>query len=104
MAIISISSILSWGIFGLLLSYNIQIAHGQDVECPNLFDNDAWTRVELNGGGLIFRYAIVLSASASSEDSIMCGYLQSDTVGWVGFGISPEGMCLCMGGDVISCD
>ena len=74
------------------------------LECPNIFDIDAWTDVELNDERLSFRYAIVLSASGSPEDSIMCGQLKSDlegdTLGWMGFGISPEGMCFLIGGIV----
>ena len=71
------------------------------LECPNLFDIDAWTKVVGLNDGLSFRYAIVLSASGTPEDSIMCGELESITLGWIGFGISPAGMCFWMGEGVI---
>ena len=98
---ISMSSILSWGIFSLLISHNIQITYGQGVECPNFSDLDAWTKVVGLNDGLSFRYAIVLSASGSPENSIMCGELESITLGWIGFGISPAGMCFWIGEGVI---
>ena len=65
------------------------------LECPNSIDLGKWTKVELNNGALTFNYAIVLSDSGSSnpdERSIMCGRLESDTDGYIAFGISPEGM------------
>ena len=66
------------------------------LECPNSIDLGKWTKVELNNGALTFNYAIVLSDSGSNPDerSIMCGRLESDTDGYIAFGISPEGMCL----------
>ena len=49
--------------------------------------------MELNtDAGVRFKYAIVLSESASPEESIFCGRLESDDDGWVAWGISPAGM------------
>ena len=83
-------------ILSILLAV-LKQATSQTLECPNSIDLGKWTKVELNNGALTFNYAIVLSDSGSSnpdERSIMCGRLESDTDGYIAFGISPEGMCL----------
>ena len=69
------------------------------LECPNSFDVSAWKEMELNtDAGVRFKYAIVLSESASPEESIFCGRLESDKAsqGWVAWGISPAGMCVIL--------
>ena len=81
-------------ILSILLAV-LKQATSQTLECPNSIDLGKWTKVELNNGALTFNYAIVLSDSGSSnpdERSIMCGRLESDTDGYIAFGISPEGM------------
>ena len=74
-------------------------ATSQTLECPNSIDLGKWTKVELNNGAQTFNYAIVLSDSGNPDESIMCGRFESNTDGYIAFGISPEGMyyltCVC---------
>ena len=89
-------------ILSIILLAVLKQATSQTLECPNSIDLGKWTKVELNNGGLTFNYAIVLSSDSGSsnpdERSIMCGRFESDTDGYIAFGISPEGMfCLVFG-------
>ena len=85
-------------ILSTLLLVVLKQATSQTLECPNSIDLGKWTKVELNNGALTFNYAIVLSSDSGSsnpdERSIMCGRFESDTDGYIAFGISPEGMFL----------
>ncbi|KAL3763731.1 hypothetical protein ACHAW5_006175 [Stephanodiscus triporus] len=55
--------------------------------CPSV---DEYAEMSLADGALTFKYAIVLASSAD-ERSILCARLESDSGGWMGFGISPSG-------------
>ncbi|KAL3778183.1 LOW QUALITY PROTEIN: hypothetical protein ACHAW5_004030 [Stephanodiscus triporus] len=62
--------------------------------CPNVdeYAEMSVTEGATYNGALTFKYAIVLASSADDERSVLCARLETDSVGWMGFGISPSGM------------